>query len=225
LRLQSADITREFSFNPISIDKFPKPRIRVGTAVALPLINDQNPKEVRRMRKLAVVLALAVIVVLGVTYAFAQGPGYGRGGRGNAQGFDRWSSLTPEQKTKMQELRQKFIDETAQLRGKMVTARLELQSLWANPKADSKAIEEKSKEMGTLQSQMREKAVQFRLEARKNLTPEQITQLGPGSGMGPGFGGRGMMGNGPGAGCGNGRGQGFGRGPGYGRGMGFGMGL
>ena len=164
------------------------------------------------MRRLVVALALVAVVVLGVTYVYAKGPGYGRTG----WGYERWSSLTPEQRAKFQELRQKLNDETANLRGTILTKRLELQSLWANPKADSKAIQEKEKELRSLQDQMRDKAVLFRLEARKILTPDQLAQFGPGGGMGPGSAGGRMMGYGPGTGCGYGRGQSYGMGPGYG---------
>jgi Spy/CpxP family protein refolding chaperone len=166
------------------------------------------------MRKLVVALGLVAVVVLVGTYVYAQGPEYGRTG----WGYEKWSSLTPEQRTRSQELRQKFNDETAKLRGTTLTKRLELQSLWSDPKADSKAIQEKEKELRNLQDQMRDKAIQFRLEARKILTPEQLAQFGPGSGMGPGFGGGRMMGYGPGTGCG------YGRGPGYGMSRGYGMG-
>ncbi len=164
------------------------------------------------MRKLVVALALVAAVVLGVTYVYAIGPGYGRTG----WGYEKWSSLTPEQRTKFQELRQKFDTETAQLRGTIFSKSLELQSLWSDPKADPKAIQGKEKELRSLQDQMRDKGVQLRLEARKILTPEQLAQFGPGSGMGPGFGGGHMMGYGPGTGCGYGRGPGYGMGPGYG---------
>ncbi len=163
------------------------------------------------MRRLAVTLALVAVVVLGVTYVYATGPGYWRTG----WGYERWSSLTPEQRTKLQELRQKFNDDTAQLRGTILTKRLELQSLWTDPKANTKAIQEKEKEMRSLQDQMRDKAVQFGLGARKVLTPDQLAQFGPGSGMGPGFGRGRMMGYGP--------GTGYGMGPGYGMGLGYGM--
>jgi len=148
-----------------------------------------------KMKKTFVVLGLVAVMVLGVAYAFAQGPGAGpRPGRGPGWGQEKWSSLTPEQQTKLQELRQKFNDETAQLRGTMLTKRLELQSLWRNPKADSKAILEKEKEFRSLQNQMKDKAVQLKLEARTILTPEQLSQFGPGLGMGRGFGGGHMMG-------------------------------
>jgi len=168
------------------------------------------------MKKKVVVLGLIAVMVLGVAYAFAQGPGSGPGpGRRSDWGHEKWSSLTPEQQTKLQELRQKFNDETAQLRGTMLTKRLELQSLWRNPKADSKAILEKEKEFRSLQNQMKDKAVQLKLEARTILTPEQLSQFGPGLGMGRGFGGGHMMGGGHGMGRG-GMGPGRGMGPGEG---------
>ena len=170
------------------------------------------------MKKKVVLLGLVAVMVLGVAYAFAQGPGQGPGpGPGHRPGWghEKWSSLTPEQQTKFQELRQKFNDETAQLRGTMLTKRLELQSLWTNPKSDSKAILGKEKELRDLQNQIKDKAVQMRLEARNFLTPEQIQNWKAGRGMGRGFGGGHMMGHGPGMGRG---GMGPGRGMGSGEG-------
>ena len=172
-------------------------------------------KEVNRMKKTIIALGLVAILLLGVTHVFAQRPGFGPGHR-PGWGQEKWSSLTPEQQTKFQELRQKFNDETAQLRGTALTKRLELQSLWTDPKADPKAILEKEKELRSLQDQIRDKAVQLRLEARKILTPEQLSQFGSGWGRGYGFGHGHMMGHGPGMGYGFGMGYGPGRGPGYG---------
>jgi hypothetical protein len=58
------------------------------------------------MKKMMIVLGLVVAVVLGITYVYAQGPGYGRTGWGHG----KWSSSTPEQGTRFQELRQSFND-------------------------------------------------------------------------------------------------------------------
>jgi Spy/CpxP family protein refolding chaperone len=175
----------------------------------------------KKMKKTVVVLGLVAVMVLGVAYAFAQGQGPGPGpGHRPGWGHEKWSSLTPDQQTKVQEFRQKFNDETAQLRGTMLTKRIELQSLWRNPKADSKAILDKEKELRSLQDQMRDKAVQMKLEIRKILTPEQLAQFGPGWGMGRGFGGGHMMGGGYGMGR-HGMGRG-GMGPGHGMGPGQG---
>jgi len=48
------------------------------------------------MRKLVVTLALAAVVVLAITYVYAQAPGFGR----SAWGYGKWSSLTSEQREK-----------------------------------------------------------------------------------------------------------------------------
>ena len=156
------------------------------------------------MKKTIVLLGSVALMVLGVTYAYAQGPGMGPGHKGmhESWGPGKDSSLSPEQKTKFQELGRKFREENAKLIGAMVTKRLELQSLWADPKTDPKAILDKEKELRDLQNQLRDKGIQMKLEARKFLTPEQIANFGPGCGMGPGF-GRGRMMSG---GCGMGRG-------------------
>jgi Spy/CpxP family protein refolding chaperone len=112
------------------------------------------------------------------------GPGW-KGECGRESGDPgKISNLTPEQKAKFQELRRKFNEETAQLRGALVTKRIELQSLWTNPNPDPKAIMDKEKELRDLQNQMRDKAVQKMLEARKLLTPEQLAEFGSGCGMG-----------------------------------------
>ncbi len=150
------------------------------------------------MKKKVVGLGLVAVLVLGVAYAFAQGPGQGPGpGPGQGPGWkhhEKWSSLTPEQQTKFQELHRKFREDNAKLFGAVVTKRLELQSLWTDPKADPKAILDKEKELRDLQNQIKDKAVQMRLEARKLLTPEQIQNWKHGMGMGRGFGGGRMMG-------------------------------
>ncbi len=165
------------------------------------------------MRKTIIALTLVVAMLLSVTFVYAQAPGFGHGHK-SGWGYGKWSSLTPEQQAKFQELRQKFNEETAQLRGSLLTKKLELQSLWSNPKADSKAILEKEKELRSLQDQLRDKAIQLKLEARKFLTPEQITQFGPGWGLGRDFGHGSMKGHGP---MGHGPGMGWGgMGPGHG---------
>ena len=159
------------------------------------------------MKKMIVVLGLVAVLLLSLTYAYAQGPGFGPGQKGMPP-HESWrhqecSSLTPEQKVKFQELRRRFDEETAQLKGATLTKRLELRSLWTNPKADPKAILDKEKELRDLQNQMKDKVIQNKLEARKLLTPEQIAEFGQGCGMGSGF-GRGRM-----------MGRGYGMGPGY----------
>ena len=80
------------------------------------------------MKKIVVVMGLAVLMALGATYAFAQPfshEGHSKmAGRG--PGYQQGISLTPDQKAKFQELHRKFIYETAQLRGDILAKSLEL---------------------------------------------------------------------------------------------------
>jgi Spy/CpxP family protein refolding chaperone len=158
-----------------------------------------NQREARKMKKRIIVIGLIAVMVIGASYASAQGPGPGPGpGRMEQanRGPQNRLNLAPDQKAKLQELRRKFNDETAQLRGSLLTKRLELRSLWTNPKADSKSILQKESELKDLQNQFRDKSFQMRLEARNILTPEQLDQIGKGRGAGPGFGRGHMMGPG-----------------------------
>jgi Spy/CpxP family protein refolding chaperone len=154
------------------------------------------------MKKAIIALGLAMVMLLGVSYVYAQEQGDPPRHRW-MHGQESWGqrnrlNLTPEQKAKFQELRRKFIGENAQLIGGLVTKRLELNSLWTDPKADSQAILTKEKELRDLQNRMRDKIVQYRLEARNSLTPEQIEKLRLMGGMGLGFARGFMMGYGQG---------------------------
>jgi Spy/CpxP family protein refolding chaperone len=186
------------------------------------------------MKNRLIVVGLTMIMSLGVTYVFADDHPKGGGHEGTHQhgvthqheshGAGKALDLTPEQRAKFKELRRRLEDETAQLRGALLTKKLELRSLWRNPKADPKAITDKEKELRDVQNQMRDKVIQHRLEARKFLTPEQISEMGPAWGMGRGFGRRHRTGEGHDMEHGMGQGMGSGMGHGMGRGMGQGMG-
>jgi len=159
------------------------------------------------MKKAIVALGLVSLLLLGVASVYAQESGMmgpGHKGMHESWGPGKDHSMTPEQKAKCQELRRKFRAENAQLIGMIVAKRIELQSLWTDPKADPKAILDKEKEMTGLQNEMKDRVVQMKLEARKFLTPEQIAHWKPGRGMGHGqmMAGRGhRMGYGQGMGC------------------------
>ncbi|OGP87062.1 MAG: hypothetical protein A2156_09275 [Deltaproteobacteria bacterium RBG_16_48_10] len=137
------------------------------------------------MKKTMIVLGLAALVLIGVSYVFAGGPGFGpKNGPGNCPGFWGVSDLTSEQQTKLQDLREKHYNEVAPLREKMFNLGQALRATWADPKADPQVIQDKEKELNDLRDQMRDKAVQFKLETRSFLTPEQISSFGSGCGRG-----------------------------------------
>ncbi|HXX35367.1 MAG TPA: Spy/CpxP family protein refolding chaperone [Thermodesulfobacteriota bacterium] len=145
------------------------------------------------MKKAMIASGLVVVMVLMVSYVYAQEqrepPRRGRMEGEKSWGQGKGLSFTPEQKVKFRELRRKFIGENAQLIGGLVAKRLELRSLWSDPKADSQAILAKEGEVRELQNRMRDKIIQYRLEFRSSLTPEQIEKLGMmgGIGFGRGF--------------------------------------
>jgi len=159
------------------------------------------------MKKTMIALGLAVVMFLGVAYVFAQNPGPGPGrGQGWMHGQERrghWDklNLTPEQKAKFQELRRRFIAENAQLIGAIVAKRLELRSLWTDPKADSQTILAKERESRDLNNRMKDKIIQYKLEARSSLTPEQIEKFGALGRRGHGFGHGFKTAHGPGMDC------------------------
>ena len=151
-------------------------------------------KEKRSMKKVVIALGLVVMMFLTFAYVYAQAPKVGPdpkeiGMRGQPYQH-QWKRLDLDQKQKagLRELHRKFKSETAQLVGELVTKRIELRVLWSDPKADSDAILAKEKELRDLQNQMRDKVVQYKLEARKLLKPEQIEKLGSMHSMSFGFG-------------------------------------
>jgi Spy/CpxP family protein refolding chaperone len=148
------------------------------------------------MKKAMIAIGLVMVMLWGISYVYAQEqsdpPRHGWMHGEKSWGQGKKPNLTPEQKARFQELRRKFIGENAQLIGGLVAKRLELRSLWTDPKADSQAILAKERELRDLQNRMRDKIVRYRLEARNSLTPEQIEKLGSMGGMGR----RGMMGHG-----------------------------
>ena len=151
------------------------------------------------MKKGFIVFAM-VLVLAGATYVYAVGPGPGPGPREGCLGYGKGASLTEEQRTQFQELRQKFHSETAKLREQIWAMRQELRTLWSDSNSTADVIMKKEKELRDLQDQMKDKAIQMKLEARNILTPEQLAEFGklggPGSGRGPG------KGHGKGRGCG-----------------------
>ncbi len=173
-----------------------------------------------------------VVFMLVATVVFAQAPGPGPGGRPSASdpgsfrgpgphwgaegfepGYGPWfrgrfgdgnfAGLSKEQIEKMQALRDRFFNETRDLRYDMAQKRLEMRKLFMDPKTDDAALLAKQKEISVLRQRLQDKMAQMMIEGRKILTPEQLQKLdrtgaGPGGRMGwggMGFGmGRGMMG-------------------------------
>lgn len=151
-----------------------------------------------KARKMSLVVVLALALTVGLTassWARPWGGGMGCGMMGAA-------NLSPEQSGKLFDLKQKFMNDTAETRKQMVVKRAELAALWKAENPDEKAIVAKQKELNNLRGQMQEKSVAFRLEARK-IAPQLAQSFGRGMhGFGGGMGGGGCAMAGPGGGPG-----------------------
>ena len=124
-------------------------------------------------------LMLALVLSLS-TAAYARPFGCGPG-----------ANITPEQAGQLFDLKEKFMNETANLRKAMWMKRAEMAALWKAENPDQAQINVKQKELNALREQMQEKMTAYRLQARK-ICPMGGKGMGRGMGMGPGMGMMGM---------------------------------
>lgn len=109
---------------------------------------------------------------LGVMAPAVAGP-WGRG----CCGFGGGTPLTPAQSTQIFSLKQKFLNETADLRRQMVQKRTELAALWQAPTPDQAKIAAKQRELNAPRDQLQQKGLAFQMQVRK---------IAPGGALGPG---------------------------------------
>ena len=158
---------------------------------------DEMKGKVLAITAIAATLIVAGIIAYAGPWGFrGWGSGFGAGpmmmgggyhyGYGPGMGF--WSTLTDEQRQKIEELRSKFLSETAEIRGKLQAKSIELRNLWTDPEASEEEILAKSAEVKDLRDQLYEISLKCRLEIRKLLTPEQLKRIGFGFGGRRGFG-------------------------------------
>ncbi|MGA9756633.1 MAG: periplasmic heavy metal sensor [Desulfobaccales bacterium] len=123
--------------------------------------------------KMSLVVVLALALSLGLAAAsWARPMGGGMMGAMN---------LTPDQAGKLFDLKEKFRNDTAEVRKQMMVKHAELAALWKAEKPDEKAITAKAKELNALRGQMIEKSTAFHLEARK-IAPQLAKCFGHGKG-------------------------------------------
>ena len=164
------------------------------------------------MKKVAIGLVVAVAVGLIVLPFAVAGPG-GRGGNFGGPGYGGYmmgpgygpnyggygpqtSQLTPEQTQKLDQLRQKYWEETKALRADLFAKNQELRGLSIQANPDPKAIEKLQKEVFSLQQKLQEKNFAFQQEMDK-IAPGYWGGYGQGYGHGRGHHGYGY-GYGPG---------------------------
>lgn len=82
--------------------------------------------------------------------------------------------LSDEQQAIAQKFRQAHEDQMLVLRGRLMSKRLELRSLFRNPQMEAGIIRAKAREVLELEHQARELTIDYQLQIRGILTPEQL---------------------------------------------------
>ncbi len=130
-------------------------------------------------------LLLALLAIVGLGLLTADSAWAGPMGRGGNRGAG--ANLTPEQAGQVFDLKQKFANDTAELRKQMMVKRTELAALWRSGTPDQNQLQAKQQEVNALRDQ---------LQGKRTALQSQVQKLCPQAGMGLGRG----------AGCGKGRG-------------------
>ena len=166
------------------------------------------------MKRWAVGLGSLLLLAVFAFPVFARGPGWGGYGMGYGQGMGygpgpancpRYgnygqgyaSNLTPEQRTQLDQLRQKFYTDTANLRNELWAKNGELNTLLNSPNPDPQKAQDLQRQVSDLKGKMAQSRVNFELDAKK-IAPEGAAYADSGPGYGPGYGPRMGRGFGPG---------------------------
>lgn len=139
------------------------------------------------MKKTLILITALITVGFLATHAFSWGPGTGRGMDGygtgaNCPGMDRnaYTDLSDDQKQELTTLRQKFIDDTYELRVAMMQKHNEARLLMETSQPDRAELSRLNTEISDLMKQVQESRIDFML-ATKKVAPE--LRLGQGMGQ------------------------------------------
>ncbi len=137
------------------------------------------------MKKSMIIVSSLVFLTLFTGSVFAFGPGMGMMGRGcqGFQGQEAWNDLSKEQKDEFTVLRQKFIDETYELRTLTHQKHQEMRMLMETSNPDRAKLSKLSGELLDIEKKLNEKQIDFQLSAKK-ISPEMAFGAGFGRGQG-----------------------------------------
>ena len=129
------------------------------------------------MKKSIIIISSLLIVAFVSGNVFARGQGKGQG---MAQGYNQdcsryegqgaFNDLSKEQRTALNELRQRFIDETYELRAAKFAKQQGMRMLMQTSDPDRAKLGTLSQEITDQQKQIRDKRIDFRLAAKKDST-------------------------------------------------------
>ena len=149
------------------------------------------------MKKIALITSCIFVLMIATSVSAFHHKGMkGQSGNNPKNRCDMIQSLnlSDEQVTKFKDIRTKNFEQTKEIRTEIFNKNAELDMLWNQANPDAQAIKNKMNEVNGLEKQLNEMFVDFRLECRKILTPEQLDRClaegkrGFGMKMGPGMG-------------------------------------
>jgi len=142
------------------------------------------------MKRTIWALAVAAFALTGVASAqFGFGKGLGLGLCWVApEALKQQLGLTDEQVKKLTELRTEHLKKVSKIAAELAAKRAELGTLWLSDKPDEKRVKELTEQISKLQAELATERMNFQLEVRKILTPEQLGKLPLLRGFGPGLG-------------------------------------
>jgi Spy/CpxP family protein refolding chaperone len=131
----------------------------------------------RGMRKLGI-LTVVLTLLSSSAWAFRGTCGLMEPGFGLNPHMASALELTEEQKALIQKKHEAFMEEINPLRNRLFSRKMELRDLWGQGNPDQGKISAKQREILAIQSQLQEKTIQYQMECRGLLSPEQQEKLG-----------------------------------------------
>jgi Spy/CpxP family protein refolding chaperone len=129
------------------------------------------------MMKKAHTIACIALLILFTTAAFAQGrhqkaetSPFAPPGGASLERLD----LSEEQRIAIQKIDNVYDSQIRSLQERLMSKKLELQSVFRDPQADEEMLRTKAREVFDLQNERRNVTMDYQIEIRRALTPEQI---------------------------------------------------
>jgi len=123
------------------------------------------------------IIALVLLLMALCVAVFAGEPGQQSGYCDLQSGLPATLNLSRKQCEKMRQLTDRFRNDTAITRGKIMEKRLELGRLSEDPKTDPYAINKVERELNTLEQELSRRTYRTEVDQRRLLTPEQLSKM------------------------------------------------
>jgi Spy/CpxP family protein refolding chaperone len=136
-------------------------------------------------------VALLITAMAVPAFAWQRGMGRGKGMRGPGYSECPVINLTDEQKTQIQEIHKKYLDETSGIRDEMMKKSIDLRSVLNSSEPDAKKARAIQKDISDLRAKLAQARIDYMIDAKKICPDARFGRIGGMTGMGkfgPGFG-------------------------------------